>query len=112
MTSWTITQTSRYRAAIEGAGITEWASFIWTSDVQQFDFDSDLPEKDIAQFQRFSPVIYADKVTTPLLILHGDSDARGYLFFVLMPYGEHILESQPHAFTVSKQKEERKQHDE
>ena len=76
MTSWTITQTSRYRAAIEGAGITEWASFIWTSDVQQFDFDSDLPEKDIAQFQRFSPVIYADKVTTPLLILHGDSDAR------------------------------------
>ena len=76
MTSWVITQTGRYRAAIEGAGITEWASFTWTSDVQQFDFDSDLPEKDIAQFQRFSPVMYADKVTTPVLILHGEKDLR------------------------------------
>src|SRR5262245_7939296 len=26
MTSWTITQTSRYRVAIAGAGITDWAS--------------------------------------------------------------------------------------
>lgn len=76
MTSWTVTQTGRYRAAIEGAGITEWASFIWTSDVHQFDFDADWPEKDIAQFQRFSAVMYADKVSTPLLILHGDADAR------------------------------------
>jgi len=33
-----LTQTSRYRAAIEGAGITDWASFIWTSDVQQIDY--------------------------------------------------------------------------
>ena len=76
MTSWTITQASRYRAAIEGAGITEWASFIWTSDIQQFDYDADWPEKDIAQFQRFSPMMQIDKVMTPLLILHGDGDAR------------------------------------
>ena len=76
MTSWTITQNGRYRAAIEGAGITEWASYIWTSDVQQFDYDAELPERDIAQFQRFSPVMHVDKVSTPLLILHGDADMR------------------------------------
>jgi dipeptidyl aminopeptidase/acylaminoacyl peptidase len=37
MTSWTVTQTNRYKAAIEGAGITDWESFLWTSDVTQFD---------------------------------------------------------------------------
>ena len=76
MTSWVVTQTQRYRAAIEGAGITEWASFLWTSDVHQFDYDANWPEKDIARFQRFSPVLQADRVTTPLLILHGDADQR------------------------------------
>jgi dipeptidyl aminopeptidase/acylaminoacyl peptidase len=39
-TLWTVTQTGRYRAAIEGAGITDWSSFLWTSDIQQFDCDA------------------------------------------------------------------------
>ncbi len=80
MTSWTITQTSRYRAAVEGAGITDWASFIWTSDVQQIDYDATWPEQDIATYHRFSAVMQADKVTTPLLILHGESDLRVPLY--------------------------------
>lgn len=80
MTSWTITQTGRYRAAIEGAGITDWASFIWTSDVQQIDYDATWPEKDIAQYHRFSAVMQADKVTTPLLVLHGEADQRVPLY--------------------------------
>ncbi|HEX9155584.1 MAG TPA: prolyl oligopeptidase family serine peptidase, partial [Nitrospira sp.] len=33
MTAWTVTQTNRYKAAIEGAGITDWLSFIPTSDI-------------------------------------------------------------------------------
>ena len=35
MTSWTVTQTHRYKAAIEGAGITDWLTFIWTSDLRR-----------------------------------------------------------------------------
>jgi dipeptidyl aminopeptidase/acylaminoacyl peptidase len=35
MAAWTITQTSRYKAAVEGAGVTDWASFLWTSDIAQ-----------------------------------------------------------------------------
>ena len=46
MTSWTVTQTHRYKAAIEGAGITDWLSFMWTSDVQQIDYDARWPDKD------------------------------------------------------------------
>lgn len=76
MTSWTVTQTGRYRAAIEGAGITDWASFIWTSDVQQIDYDARWPSQDPEAFRKFSPVDFVDKVTTPILILHGAADHR------------------------------------
>lgn len=76
MTSWTVTQTGRYKAAIEGAGITDWASFLWTSDIQQIDFDARMPFKDPEAFSRFSAVDFADRVTTPLLVLHGEADVR------------------------------------
>jgi dipeptidyl aminopeptidase/acylaminoacyl peptidase len=89
MTSWTVTQTHRYKAAIEGAGITDWLSFIPTSDIGQVDYDMRLQEKDAAPFLQFSAVMHADQVTTPLLILHGESDLRvpafqGREFFVLL----------------------------
>jgi len=89
MTSWTVTQTHRYKAAIEGAGITDWLSFIPTSDIQQVDYDMRLQEKGAAPFLQFSAVMYADKVSTPLLILHGEADLRvptfqGREFFVLL----------------------------
>jgi len=76
MTAWTVTQTNRYRAAIEGAGITDWASFMWTSDVQQWDFDARWPEKDLQAFVQFSAVAQAERTSTPLLVLHGEADER------------------------------------
>lgn len=89
MTSWTITQTNRYRAAIEGAGITDWLSFIPTSDIWQVDYDARLQEKNPEAMLQFSAVMYADRVTTPLLILHGEADQRvptfqGREFFILL----------------------------
>src|SRR5579862_3047128 len=76
MTSWTVTQTERYKAAIEGAGITDWLSFMWTSDVQQFDYDARWPDQDPKAFTDFSAVMHSEHVSTPLLILHGDADER------------------------------------
>jgi dipeptidyl aminopeptidase/acylaminoacyl peptidase len=76
MTSWTVTQTSRYKAAIEGAGITDWGSFMWTSDVQQWDYDARWPDADPTPFWQFSAVAFARNVTTPLLVLHGEADQR------------------------------------
>jgi dipeptidyl aminopeptidase/acylaminoacyl peptidase len=89
MTSWTVTQTHRYRAAIEGAGITDWLSFIPTSDTWQTDYDARLQEKDPAPMLKFSAVMHADQVTTPLLILHGAADVRvptfqGHEFYALL----------------------------
>jgi dipeptidyl aminopeptidase/acylaminoacyl peptidase len=76
MTSWTVTQTNRYKAAIEGAGITDWEPFLWTSDVHQFDYDARWTDEDPEAFRKFSAVAYANKETTPLLILHGEADQR------------------------------------
>lgn len=89
MTSWTVTQTQRYKAAIEGAGITDWLSFIPTSDIWQTDYDARLQEKDPTPMLQFSAVMHADRVTTPLLILHGEADVRvptfqGREYFVLL----------------------------
>jgi dipeptidyl aminopeptidase/acylaminoacyl peptidase len=89
MTSWTVTQTHRYKAAVEGAGITDWMSFIPTSDIGQVDYDRTLQEKDPTPLLKFSAVMYADRVTTPLLILHGESDLRvptfqGREYYVLL----------------------------
>ena len=89
MTSWSVTQTHRYKAAIKGAGITDWLSFIPTSDIWQTDYDARLQEKDPTPFLKFSAVMYADQVTTPLLILHGEADKRvptfqGREFFILL----------------------------
>jgi dipeptidyl aminopeptidase/acylaminoacyl peptidase len=76
MTSWTVTQTGRYKAAIEGAGITDWGAFLWTSDIAQSDYDARWTDEDPEAFRKFSAVAYANKVTTPLLILHGEADQR------------------------------------
>ena len=76
MTSWTVTQTQRYKAAVEGAGITDWAPFLWTSDIQQIDYDQRWTDEDPAAFTQFSAVDFAKNVTTPLLILHGEADHR------------------------------------
>jgi dipeptidyl aminopeptidase/acylaminoacyl peptidase len=89
MTSWTVTQTHRYKAAIEGAGITDWLSFIPTSDTWQTDYDARLQEKDPSPMLQFSAAMHADQVTTPLLILHGEADIRvptfqGREFYVLL----------------------------
>jgi dipeptidyl aminopeptidase/acylaminoacyl peptidase len=114
MTSWTVTQTHRYKAAIEGAGITDWLSFIPTSDIAQVDYDRRFPEKDAAPFLRFSAVMYADQVTTPLLILHGEADERvpmlqgRELFVVLAERGKTVrmvtYPGSPHFPTLAEQR--------
>jgi dipeptidyl aminopeptidase/acylaminoacyl peptidase len=89
MTAWTVTQTHRYRVAVEGAGITDWLSFIPTSDIAQIDYDARFPERNPEPFLKFSAVQYADQVTTPLLIMDGTADVRvptfqGREFFILL----------------------------
>jgi dipeptidyl aminopeptidase/acylaminoacyl peptidase len=116
MTSWTVTQTHRYKAAIEGAGITDWLTFMWTSDVEQIDYDARWPDKDPDAFLVFSAAMHSEDVTTPLLVLHGAADERvptyqgRELFEVLAARGKTTrmvtYPGSPHFPTVWEQRED------
>jgi dipeptidyl aminopeptidase/acylaminoacyl peptidase len=78
MTFWTITQTSRFKAAIGHAGISDWYSFHGQSDIpalMEYLFVGQ-PWDATATYRKSSPMTYVDKVKTPLLITHGEQDRR------------------------------------
>jgi hypothetical protein len=57
--------------------------------MKEVDYDRILQEKDPTGLLKFSAVMYADRVTTPLLILHGEADLRvptfqGREYYVLL----------------------------
>jgi dipeptidyl aminopeptidase/acylaminoacyl peptidase len=78
MTSWTITQTQRFKAAVVGAGVTDLWSFTGTSDIPGFlpDYFGGEPWAQFDAFQKHSPITYVKNVTTPTLVLHGEADVR------------------------------------
>jgi dipeptidyl aminopeptidase/acylaminoacyl peptidase len=78
MTSWTITQTNRYKAAVIGAGVTNLWSFTGTADIQGFipDYFGGEPYKQMDAYAKHSPIMHIANVTTPTLILHGEKDDR------------------------------------
>jgi dipeptidyl aminopeptidase/acylaminoacyl peptidase len=78
MTFWTVTQTDRFKAAIGHAGISDWYSFFGQTDIPhllEFGFGG-MPTQSKQTYERWSPVEFADRVTTPLLITHGENDQR------------------------------------
>ncbi len=83
MTSWTISQTDRFRAAVIGAPITDVPSFIRTTDVpERFE---DYLGRDPRAYARSSPMHFAGNLRTPALIWHGDQDIR-----VPLMQGRHL----------------------
>ncbi|MEO5568001.1 MAG: S9 family peptidase [Gemmatimonadaceae bacterium] len=78
MTFWTVTQTQRFKAAIGHAGISDWYSFFGQTDIPnllEYGFGG-LPTASKATYEKWSPIEYATRVTTPLLITHGEQDMR------------------------------------
>ncbi|MCP5114040.1 MAG: S9 family peptidase, partial [bacterium] len=83
MTSWTISQTNRFKAAVIGAAITDVPSFIRTTDVpERFE---DYLGKDTKRYYRSSPMYFAENIQTPSLVWHGDEDIR-----VPLMQGRHL----------------------
>ena len=78
MTSWTITQTDRFKAACVGAGVTNLMSFNGTSDIQSFIPDYFHGEfwEDLEPYRSHSAMFQVKGVKTPSLIQHGESDVR------------------------------------
>src|SRR6185369_12612220 len=78
MTSWTITQTKRFRAASVGAGVTNLMSFTGTADIPGFlpDYFQGEFWDNLELYRAHSAMFQVKGVTTPTLILHGENDVR------------------------------------
>ncbi len=78
MTAWTIAHTDRFKAAVIGAPLVNLESASGTQDLGYF-----MDEWNIGDFfteretyRRLSPLSYADRITTPTLLVHGEADDR------------------------------------
>jgi dipeptidyl aminopeptidase/acylaminoacyl peptidase len=79
MTAWVVSQTSRFKAASMGAGLSNMVSMYGTTDIPEYigTFFSGAPtEKNFQLLRSRSAITHVDRVTTPLLILSGGSDER------------------------------------
>lgn len=75
MTSWLIGNTDRFGAAVSERAVNAIDSFEGASDIG-WDFADLLYGPDPEQRRRQSPLTYADRITTPLLIIHSEHDWR------------------------------------
>ena len=79
MTAWVITQTTRFKAAMVGAGLTNMWSMYGTNDIPSvlIAYFGGIPNKQtLPLYLDRSAMTHIDKVTTPTLILHGANDER------------------------------------
>ena len=79
MTSWVVSQTTRFKAARMGAGLSNIHSMYGTTDIPGYIgtfFENYPTTKNLELYQSRSALTFVDRVTTPLLIMHGMNDER------------------------------------
>jgi len=80
LTNWILGQTTRFRAAIVGAGISNWISDYATADIPRTKesefYGPPWQEESGALLRRLSPINYVSNMRTPTLFIHGESDFR------------------------------------
>ncbi|MBE0710928.1 MAG: S9 family peptidase, partial [Candidatus Aminicenantes bacterium] len=72
------TSTRAFRAISVGAGISNWATYYYNTDITPFtvNYLGDDPADDPAIYALTSPMTYIKKAATPTLIQHGEFDKR------------------------------------
>jgi dipeptidyl aminopeptidase/acylaminoacyl peptidase len=78
MTMWAVTQTTRFKAAVAGAGIADWQSYYGENLIDQWMipyFGASVYD-DPAVYAKSSPITFIKNVKTPTLVVVGDSDAE------------------------------------
>jgi dipeptidyl aminopeptidase/acylaminoacyl peptidase len=76
MTNWIVTQTSRFKAASSGASLSDLTDVVLSEGGEFIVEYFRQPWENRASYAAHSPLTFADRVTTPLLIQHGEADPR------------------------------------
>jgi dipeptidyl aminopeptidase/acylaminoacyl peptidase len=78
MTMWTVTQTNRFRAAVAGAGISNWLSYTGENGISEWmvPFFGKTAYEDKAVYAQSSPINFIASARTPTLIVVGERDAE------------------------------------
>jgi dipeptidyl aminopeptidase/acylaminoacyl peptidase len=75
MSEWAITQTTRFKAAVSGAGLSNLASEFGTEAGSSYDqWFFGVPYENLDVFMKSSPIKYLKNAKTPTLILQGEAD--------------------------------------
>ena len=78
MTMFSVTQTHRFKAAVAGAGLSDWLSYYGENSIDQWmiPFFGASVYDDPAVYARSSAITYIKNVTTPTLVIVGDRDGE------------------------------------
>jgi len=78
LTNWLITQTDRFAAAVTQRCVADWASFYYSTDFAMFlpFWFHKPPFEDPGEYRERSPVAFAERINTPLMIIHSEEDWR------------------------------------
>jgi dipeptidyl aminopeptidase/acylaminoacyl peptidase len=78
MTMWALTQTHRFRAAVSGAGLSDWLSYYGTNNISTWmiPFFGKSVYDDPDVYAKSSPMTFIKNVRTPTLMVAGDRDAE------------------------------------
>ena len=76
LTSWAVTQTDRFKAAVVGAAITNLFTHSGTTHSPTFlrTYFLDIPFRRRAAYDNHSPITFLQNCKTPSLVLHGEED--------------------------------------
>ena len=78
MTMWAVTQTNRFKAAVAGAGLSNWLSYTGENGISEWmvPFFGATAYENKAVYDKSSPINYIDHAKTPTLIVVGERDAE------------------------------------
>jgi dipeptidyl aminopeptidase/acylaminoacyl peptidase len=77
MAAWAVTHGDRFKAAVVGAGPTDMTAMARITDTPDFTTGYfGEPSAHLAELDRTSSVRLLERVTTPVLVLHGEQDTR------------------------------------
>ena len=78
LTDWTVTQTTRFKAAVAQRDITDWSNWWYTADFTLFQptWFKGPPFEQTDEFKKYSPITYVTKIQTPMMFILGDADYR------------------------------------